>query len=126
MSWCKPRSFLFRLMIQEAPNNYMDGLSLQAIVGVVSIGQDITQHKSLEERKMRFMAVVSHELRSPIHGICGLSEALALSEHDPKRQKKLNMIKNCSTRLLDLVTDIMDISAMRSKTMKLNKEPCNL
>ena len=24
------------------------------------------------------MAVVSHELRSPIHGICGLSEALAL------------------------------------------------
>ena len=97
--------------------------AMGAIVGVVSIGQDITQHKSLEERKMRFMAVVSHELRSPIHGICGLSEALALSEHDPKRQKKLNMIKSCSTRLLDLVTDIMDISAMRSKTMRLNKAP---
>lgn len=53
-----------------------------AIVGMVSIGQDITEHKSLEERKMRFMAVVSHELRSPIHGICGLSDALAISEKD--------------------------------------------
>ena len=37
-----------------------------------------------------------------------------------------DMIKHCSTRLLDLVTDIMDISAMRSKTMKLNKTSCNL
>ena len=52
--------------------------------------------------------------------------SLFMDPKDPKRQKTLTMIKNCSTRLLDLVTDIMDISAMRSKTMKLNKEPCNL
>jgi len=96
------------------------------ITGVVSIGQDITEHKALEEKKMRFMAVVSHELRSPIHGICGLSEAMAVSERDQARQKQLNMIRNCSTRLLDLVTNIMDISSMRSKTLKLTKGPCNI
>eukprot|EP00972_Heterocapsa_arctica_P046514 6863953-Heterocapsa_arctica.AAC.1 len=36
------------------------------------------------------------------------------------------MIKNCSMRLLDLVTDTMDLNSMKSKTMKLNKAPCNL
>eukprot|EP00927_Polykrikos_kofoidii_P000198 TRINITY_DN10087_c0_g1_i1.p1 TRINITY_DN10087_c0_g1~~TRINITY_DN10087_c0_g1_i1.p1 ORF type:complete len:1901 (+),score=403.73 TRINITY_DN10087_c0_g1_i1:334-5703(+) len=96
------------------------------IIGVVSIGQDITEHKALEERKMRFMAVVSHELRSPIHGICGLSDALAACEKDPKREKMLKMVTNCSKRLLDLVTNIMDISSMRSKTLKLNKGNCSL
>lgn len=75
---------------------------------------------------MRFMAVVSHELRSPIHGICGLSETLALSEQDKQRQKKLKMIQNCSTRLLDLVSNIMDISSMRTNQLKLNRAPCDL
>merc|ERR1719337_209522 len=67
---------------------------------VTSIGQDITEHKALEERKMRFMAVVSHELRSPIHGICGLSDTMAGNEEDPKRKKMLKMITSCSMRLL--------------------------
>eukprot|EP00930_Biecheleria_cincta_P101742 TRINITY_DN933_c0_g2_i2.p1 TRINITY_DN933_c0_g2~~TRINITY_DN933_c0_g2_i2.p1 ORF type:complete len:2380 (-),score=509.92 TRINITY_DN933_c0_g2_i2:507-7646(-) len=96
------------------------------IAGVVSIGQDITEHKALEEKKMRFMAVVSHELRSPIHGICGLSESMGASETDPKRKKQLDMIQSCSMRLLDLVTHIMDVSSMRSKAVKLNKGPCNV
>eukprot|EP00928_Gymnodinium_smaydae_P067620 TRINITY_DN5060_c0_g1_i1.p1 TRINITY_DN5060_c0_g1~~TRINITY_DN5060_c0_g1_i1.p1 ORF type:complete len:834 (+),score=174.13 TRINITY_DN5060_c0_g1_i1:145-2502(+) len=97
-----------------------------AIEDVVSIGQDITEHKSLEERKMRFMAVVSHELRSPIHGICGLTDTLAEAEVDSTRQKQLVMIKNCSTRLLELVTNIMDISSMRSRTMRLQKGDCDI
>eukprot|EP00928_Gymnodinium_smaydae_P025622 TRINITY_DN2034_c0_g1_i6.p1 TRINITY_DN2034_c0_g1~~TRINITY_DN2034_c0_g1_i6.p1 ORF type:complete len:2576 (-),score=526.78 TRINITY_DN2034_c0_g1_i6:89-7759(-) len=96
------------------------------IEDVVSIGQDITEHKSLEERKMRFMAVVSHELRSPIHGICGLTDTLAEAEVDSTRQKQLVMIKNCSTRLLELVTNIMDISSMRSRTMRLQKGDCDI
>eukprot|EP00930_Biecheleria_cincta_P101740 TRINITY_DN933_c0_g1_i1.p1 TRINITY_DN933_c0_g1~~TRINITY_DN933_c0_g1_i1.p1 ORF type:complete len:2241 (-),score=455.68 TRINITY_DN933_c0_g1_i1:336-6929(-) len=100
--------------------------SFGQITGVVSIGQDITEHKALEEKKMRFMAVVSHELRSPIHGICGLSEAMVSSETDPSRRKQMSMINNCSMRLLDLVTNIMSVSSMRNKTVKLNKGPCNI
>eukprot|EP00931_Biecheleriopsis_adriatica_P106544 TRINITY_DN8097_c0_g3_i2.p1 TRINITY_DN8097_c0_g3~~TRINITY_DN8097_c0_g3_i2.p1 ORF type:complete len:1813 (-),score=330.93 TRINITY_DN8097_c0_g3_i2:209-5092(-) len=95
-------------------------------VGVVSIGQDITEHKALEDKKMRFMGVVSHELRSPIHGICGLSDAMATSEDDPRRLKQLKMIRNCSTRLLDLVNNIMDVSSIRSNALKLQKSPCDI
>jgi len=96
------------------------------IVGVMSIGQDITEHKALEDRKMRFMAVVSHELRSPIHGIYGLSESLASNEKDPGKEKMLHMITRCSKRLLDLVMNIMDISSIRSKTLTLNKSVIDL
>eukprot|EP00931_Biecheleriopsis_adriatica_P113086 TRINITY_DN8800_c0_g1_i1.p1 TRINITY_DN8800_c0_g1~~TRINITY_DN8800_c0_g1_i1.p1 ORF type:complete len:1688 (+),score=411.50 TRINITY_DN8800_c0_g1_i1:35-5065(+) len=100
--------------------------STGVITGIVSIGQNITELKAMEEKKLRFMAVVSHELRSPIHGICGLSEVMSTSEVDPKRQKQLNMIRNCSLRLLDLVTNIMDVSQMRAKSIRLTKGPCNV
>lgn len=99
------------------------------ITGVIGVGQDITEitsYKALEERKMRFMAMVSHELRSPIHGICGLSESLAHAERDPHRKKQLGMIRSCSIRLLDLVSNIMDVSNMKQKNLRLNKDSCDL
>jgi signal transduction histidine kinase len=63
-----------------------------SIAGVISICQVITERKSLVERMMHFMAVISHELRSPIHGFRKLSDTLALSEKDSQRQRKVNMI----------------------------------
>eukprot|EP00931_Biecheleriopsis_adriatica_P106540 TRINITY_DN8097_c0_g1_i2.p1 TRINITY_DN8097_c0_g1~~TRINITY_DN8097_c0_g1_i2.p1 ORF type:complete len:1071 (-),score=226.10 TRINITY_DN8097_c0_g1_i2:68-3049(-) len=51
---------------------------------------------------------------------------MATSEDDPRRQKQLKMIRNCSTRLLDLVTNIMDVSSIRSNELKLNRSPCDI
>jgi signal transduction histidine kinase len=67
----------------------------------------------VEERKSRFMAVVSHELRSPLHGVIGLIAALETSEQVASRKRQLNMVKACATRLLDLVVNIMDMSRFR-------------
>ena len=69
---------------------------------------EVTRFKAVEERKNRFMAVVSHELRSPLHGITGLVTSLIASEEQEARQRPLKMIKSCSERLLELVITIMD------------------
>jgi signal transduction histidine kinase/DNA-binding NarL/FixJ family response regulator/bacteriorhodopsin len=101
------------------------------IAGIVLVGQDRTQvahYEALEERKNRFMATVSHELRSPLHGICGLSAALEKDEGNEGRRKQLGMVHSCATRLLDLVANIMDMSAQRSKSKEkpLSKDPVHL
>jgi PAS domain S-box-containing protein len=88
-----------------------------AVVGAVGVGQDLTEvthYRSLEEKKSSFMAMVSHELRSPLHGMIGLASGLAKNEPDDKRKQKLEMVRSCSTRLLDLVTNIMEMSSMTS------------
>eukprot|EP00929_Paragymnodinium_shiwhaense_P080219 TRINITY_DN4181_c1_g1_i1.p1 TRINITY_DN4181_c1_g1~~TRINITY_DN4181_c1_g1_i1.p1 ORF type:complete len:2022 (+),score=462.95 TRINITY_DN4181_c1_g1_i1:170-6235(+) len=95
------------------------------IVGVICIGQDITHFKELEIKKSQFMATVTHELRSPLHGIIGLSDNLLLTCEkeksgakalDPKRP--LKMINNCARRLLDLLTNIIDIQTLTASSKK--------
>jgi class 3 adenylate cyclase len=73
------------------------------------------------------MGTVSHELRSPLHGICGLAACLEKGEQDEKRRKQIGMVRSCSTRLLDLVVNIMDMAAQRNERHKsLAKDPVHL
>lgn len=85
---------------------------------ILGVGQDVTELvnlKAVQERKSRFTAVVSHELRSPLHGITGLTAALADAVEDPGHKKQLNMIHGCARRLLDLVTNIMEMANIDKK-----------
>eukprot|EP00930_Biecheleria_cincta_P039996 TRINITY_DN27442_c0_g1_i1.p1 TRINITY_DN27442_c0_g1~~TRINITY_DN27442_c0_g1_i1.p1 ORF type:complete len:2290 (+),score=499.19 TRINITY_DN27442_c0_g1_i1:44-6913(+) len=98
------------------------------IVGVICVGQDITQMKEFEIKKSHVAATVTHELRSPLHGIIGLSDQLLKAGgHDATSKKSLTMINNCARRLLNLVTNIMDLSTLvRSKTFKLARDPVQI
>jgi PAS domain S-box-containing protein len=87
------------------------------IVGIVGIGQDtteVTRIKAIEEKKDQLMAVVSHELKSPLHGIIGLTESLTQSEKSEHRKDQLKMVKSCANRLLDLVSNMMQMRRLRS------------
>lgn len=96
-----------------------------AFVGIVGVGQDltdITRIKVIEEKKNQLLAMVSHELKSPLHGIIGLAESLSQSEQAQNRKSQLRMVKSCATRLLDLVSNIMQMSRLaRDKDMDENE-----
>lgn len=101
---------------------------------ILGIGQDLTElinMKAVEERKSRFTAIVSHELRSPLHGITGLTTALLEVIEDEGYKKQLTMIHGCVRRLLDLVTNIMEMAQLdrREKTegqMEITRNPVNM
>lgn len=99
------------LVVSVTPRSDSTG----TIVGAICMGQDLTEVaavKEAEARKTRFLAVVSHELRSPLHGIIGLTDGLREREADSTNLKHLTMVKNCASRLLDLVASIMDITSL--------------
>mmetsp|Transcript_30605 Transcript_30605/g.64753 ORF Transcript_30605/g.64753 Transcript_30605/m.64753 type:complete len:1396 (+) Transcript_30605:36-4223(+) len=103
---------LVSLIITATARHDADG----RIVGIFCVGQDnseVTRIKVIEEKKNQFMAVVSHELKSPLHGIIGLSESLSQGEREPHRKEQLKMVKSCATRLLDLVSNIMQMSRLQ-------------
>eukprot|EP00929_Paragymnodinium_shiwhaense_P058155 TRINITY_DN29122_c0_g1_i1.p1 TRINITY_DN29122_c0_g1~~TRINITY_DN29122_c0_g1_i1.p1 ORF type:complete len:901 (+),score=207.27 TRINITY_DN29122_c0_g1_i1:112-2814(+) len=106
------------------------------LAAVTFIGYDLTEisaYREAEERKKRFLAVVTHELRSPLHGILGLLQFLIEGEGDDKKLRFLTMIKSCATRLLDLVVNIMEMATLTgSRTgkaavaQKLSRDPVDL
>ncbi|CAE8703698.1 unnamed protein product [Polarella glacialis] len=113
------------LVLSAAPMMNKVGI----LTGVTFMGYDLTEIAAFQEaevRKIRFMAVVSHELRSPLHGIIGLVESLCNSEKDEVRAKKMRMVANCATRLLDLVVNIMDMAGSldAQKTGTASKKLC--
>jgi len=98
-----------RLAMNFVPHQTDDG----ALAGVMAIGQDlseIAELKIIQERKSALMALLSHELRSPLHGVLGLTQSLLSSPAGKTMSKQLGMISGCAARLLDLVANIMDLA----------------
>jgi PAS domain S-box-containing protein len=97
------------------------------IVGIMSIGEDITQRQALEKTKNEFISVVSHELRTPLTGIRGSLGLLAAGIYDQKPAKRSRMLKVAceqSDRLVRLINDVLDLERLESGRANISKQAC--
>ena len=70
--------------------------------------------------KSEFLANMSHELRTPLNGILGYVQILQRDRNlTPKQIEGINVIKQCSQHLLNLIADILDLSKIEAKKMEL-------
>ena len=79
--------------------------------------------ENASEQKSLFLANMSHEIRTPLNAITGFISLLSENETDPKKTKYLKVVKNSSDSLLQIISDILDISKIESG--KLEIEPAN-
>jgi signal transduction histidine kinase len=84
------------------------------------------QLKVHEKMQKEFINVASHELRTPIQPILGLSEVLHAKIKDTEQRQLLDTITRNAKRLQRLTDDILDVTKIESQSLKLNKERCNL
>lgn len=71
-----------------------------------------------DKLKTAFLNNISHEVRTPLNGICGASEILANPDLDLSEKREMIEILNVSTRrLLRTITQYMDISLLESGNM---------
>lgn len=77
--------------------------------------------------KKDFLSRMSHEIRTPMNAIIGMVTIAAASIQDRSRVEDcLEKIGYSSKHLLMLVNDILDMSRIESKRMKMNREPFEL
>jgi len=77
---------------------------------------------ALDRVKDEFIANISHELRTPINGIIGLSESLiggVTGKLPSKTVKNLEMIASSGRRLASLINDILDFSKVKNQDIAL-------
>jgi signal transduction histidine kinase len=84
------------------------------------------QLKVHEKMQKEFINVASHELRTPIQPILGLSEVLYAKIKDTEQRQLLDTIIRNAKRLQRLTDDILDVTKIESQSLKLNKERFNL
>ncbi len=83
----------------------------------LTIITDITEREEMEKVKQQFVAVVSHELRSPLTSMLAYLSMLTegvYGELNPQGLKRTDATRRNITRLMDLVKDILDIERLES------------
>ena len=79
------------------------------------------------EAKQDFLSSMSHDIRTPMNAIIGMTSLAINNANDPEWvQDYLNKIELSSKHLLGLINDVLDISKIESGKMTLNAEPVSL
>lgn len=87
--------------------------------GKVTVIQDVTDLKTLEQMRSQFVANVSHELRTPLTSIKGFSETLRDVEDPTTKNKFLDIIEAEADRLNRLIEDILTLSSIENQEVQI-------
>ena len=95
--------------------------------GLIVVIQDITEHVKLDTMRKRFVADVSHELKTPITSIMGYADTLLENEVDEETNKKfLERISAEAGRMSKLVQDLLTLSRYDTSRVKIEKTEFDL
>ena len=83
--------------------------------------------EAANEAKTEFLQRMSHDIRTPINGICGVLNVADYYADDMKKQAECRAkVKEASHLLLELVNDVLDMSKLESDEVILEEIPFNL
>lgn len=111
-------------------------------LSLIGTSMTVTQRKEMEEAlvqakvkaeeantlKSSFLANISHEIRTPLNAIVGFSSLLVSAERgiSEEKQEYINIIENNNTLLLQLISDVLDLSKIEAGTMESDYAPVDV
>ncbi|MEI6315266.1 MAG: ATP-binding protein, partial [Syntrophus sp. (in: bacteria)] len=100
---------------------------------MVGMNWDITAHKNAimaaqaaNRSKSQFLANMTHELRTPMTGVLGMTELLADTPLTDKQRSYVERIKTSGESLLGIINDILDISKIEAGKMAFESIPFSI
>lgn len=82
--------------------------------------------QSANEAKSRFLATVSHEMRTPLNAILGLGQIVARSSLTKKQRDQVLEMKGAARRLRMMIDDVLDLCQLDDGALQLKPRPFRL
>ncbi|WP_052714179.1 PAS domain S-box protein [Paenibacillus dauci] len=107
----------------------------QRIGAVVVIRDRTEENKIIQARevaeqadraKSEFLAIISHELRTPMNGMIGMMDLLRDTLETTEQQEYADIVMDSSNALLKIVNELLDFSKIEAGRMELEYEPVHL
>jgi signal transduction histidine kinase/CheY-like chemotaxis protein len=89
--------------------------------------QAAEEARSANAAKSEFLAHMSHDIRTPINGIIGMTHIAGKNKEDPEKiEECLHKIDGAADHLLTLINDVLDMSAIESGKVVMAHEPLDI
>lgn len=88
--------------------------------------ENIRELEIAERSKDDFLVNVSHEIRTPINAVCGMSEAILQEDLPPEVRRDIVDIQTAGRNLLSTVSNILDFSELETGKLELAEESYNI
>lgn len=109
-------------------------------LGSFGVMRDISDRKFIQQQleqarltaeqanqaKSTFLATVSHEVRTPLNAVMGITELLTQTSLDAEQHEFVEIIHTSSALLLSIINDILDFSKIEAERLDLEWRPFNL
>ena len=78
--------------------------------------------EAADRAKSMFLSTISHEMRTPLNGVLGISNLLARTELDAQQQKMLSLVTRSGADMLEFIENALDVVDLDSNAVELTSE----
>jgi len=134
------KSFEYELLIKNERKFFEARLVALSKNEIISLSRDITQKKLIEKNlieakkyaeksnklKSIFVSKITHDLKTPLHGISGLAKILKEKEQNQESQEYLQLILYSVENMVNIINNLLDISKIENNNLELSNTQFNL
>jgi signal transduction histidine kinase/CheY-like chemotaxis protein len=99
---------------------------ISALIDVSALEKSRKQEAAANIAKSDFLAKMSHEIRTPMNGIISITENLLKGNLDKNQKEQIQIIRQSSDLLMNILNDFLDFSKIEAGKMMLEEIPFNL
>lgn len=91
----------------------------------MKIKQALAEAEKANAAKTEFLARMSHDMRTPMNGILGLSYLMEDQTDIGEMKKNIQQLRESGMYLLQLINDVLDVNKIETRTFKLHPDACD-